>query len=153
MLLLELFDDQQNPIPGQDEDKDQQTKITQPNGKLTVKGRLQQMAIDFLTPLVAHKVPFVTVQQIIDELQNTRPGIILDRAFVMNLLDPNTMKVVQSIEGDRVYLQAPDKINHEVDDDDAEKEVDKIKDMAKNKAKKDVTGKDKVKPEVKPKLK
>jgi hypothetical protein len=103
-----------------------------------IKTRLQQIAIDFLTPLVAHKVPFITVQQMIDELRKNRPGILVDRGFVMDLLDPQTVKAVKSIEGDRINLQEPSSVEHKVDDNEAQKEVDKIKDMAKQKAQKDV---------------
>ncbi|CAM6054955.1 unnamed protein product [Sphagnum tenellum] len=99
------------------------------------------MAIDYLTPLVAHKVPFITVQQAVDELRRMRPGILVDRAMIMSLLDPEKVKAVKSIEGDRINLQQPDQIDNKVDDDDAQKEVDKIKDMAKQKAQKDVQGK------------
>jgi hypothetical protein len=120
MRLNELFD---QPAP-------------KPN---TVSDRLRQMAIDFLTPLVAHKVPFITVQQMVDELRRRRPGILVDRALVMSLLDPEQVKSVKEIEGDRINLQQPDSIEHAVDDDGAEAEVNKIKDMAKQKAQKDVT--------------
>jgi hypothetical protein len=121
MLLFELFNQTSEP--------------------LTIKSRLQQMAIDFLTPLVAHKVPFITVQQMVDELRQMRPGILVDRSFIMSILDPNVVKAVKSIEGDNINLQQPDSIERAVDSDDAEKEVDKIKDMAKEKAKKDVKAK------------
>ena len=109
--------------------------------KRTIADRLQQMAIDYLTPLLAHKVPFITVQQAIDELRRLRPGVLVDRAMIMNLLDPDKVKVVASIEGDRINLQQPDDIDRKVDDDAAAQEVDKIKDMAKAKAQKDITGK------------
>ena len=108
------------------------------NHKLTVSDRLQQTAIDFLTPLVAHRVPFVTVQQVVDELRDSGPGILVDRALVMSILDPEKIKVVQSIEGDRINLQQPDEQARKVDDDQATREVDKIKDMAKAKAQKDI---------------
>ena len=73
--------------------------------KLSVSDRLQQTAIDFLTPLVAHRVPFVTVQQVVDELRDAGPGILVDRALVMSILDPEKIKVVQSIEGDRIIVE------------------------------------------------
>ena len=84
-----------------------------------VKDRLRQMAIDFLTPLIAHQVPFVTVQQMVDELRHGRTGILVDRAMVMN-------------------LQEPGDIDRKMDDDGAEKAVDKIKDMARQKARKSI---------------
>jgi len=121
MRLDELFD--QNPEP-------------------SITDRLQQMAIDFLTPLVAHKVPFITVQQAIDELRKLRPGILVDRPLIMTLLDPEKIKAVQSIEGDHINLQQPDDIEHKVDDDQAEQEIDKIKDIAKKKAQSDAKGND-----------
>ena len=118
MLLLELFDVEEKAPP--------------------IKDRLEQTAIDFLTPLVAHKVPFVTVQQVVDELRKSRPGLLVDRALVMSILDPEKVKAVKSIEGDRINLQQPDSIDRKVDDEGAEKEVEKIKDIAKKKAADDI---------------
>lgn len=82
MLLCELF--QEPPLEMDDE--------------------LRNSILDVLTPLMAQKVPFVTVDQIIDKLRQFRSGIALDRGFIMDTLDPEKMKAVKSIEGDRIYL-------------------------------------------------
>ena len=103
-----------------------------------LKTKLQQYAIDYLTPLIANKVPFVTIQQVIDDLRHLHPGMYIDRGFVMDILDP--IDAVQSIEGDRIILHK-DEIEGKEDKNDAEKEVDKIKKMATDQAKKEVKDK------------
>src|SRR3954465_7428050 len=65
---------------------------------------MANMLQDILTPLAAQKVPFVTVQQIIDKLRDFRTGITIDRGMLLNLLDPEKVKIIFKIEGDRIYL-------------------------------------------------
>ena len=69
---------------------------------------LRSAAVNILTPLLANKVPFVTVQSMIDSLRDLRPGILVDRALIMNILDPAKIKSISKIQGDRIYLQSPD---------------------------------------------
>lgn len=101
---------------------------------LDISDHLVQAALDFLTPLVSSNVPFVTIRQVTDDLRNTRPGIVIDRSLVMRILDPNTMKCVKKIEGDKVYLQQPDNTMRAVSDDQAEKDRGNIKDKAQDQA-------------------
>jgi len=106
---------------------------------MTVSQRLQQTALSVIIPMLAHNVPFVTVQSIMDELRSTRPGIFVDRALIMDLLDPDKVKAVTKIEGDRIYLQAPEEDEHKAGEDETAKDVDKIKKNAIQQAKKDTT--------------
>ena len=98
--------------------------------------RLKQSALDLLTPLVANKVPFVTVDQVIDMLRDTRPGLMIDRSLVMSVLDPDSIKAVKKIDGDRIYLQQPENDDHSVDVDQAEKDKQTVMKKGQNAAKK-----------------
>ena len=65
---------------------------------------LRQQVMDYLTPLVAHDVDSVSVQSIVDELTDFRSGLEIDRALVMQIMNPETMKLVKRIDGDTIYL-------------------------------------------------
>lgn len=112
-------------------------------GDLDVKGGLHQAALDILTPMLAHKLPFVTVQQMVDELRRTRSGIVVDRALVLDLLDPSRIPAIEKIEGDRIYLTPPpsEAEDRETSDKKAETEIDRIKDKARKQAKKEMDSK------------
>lgn len=118
MRLFELFDD----------------------GPLDVTDDIRQSLMDVLTPMVASKVPFVTVQQIIDKLRDMRTGMAVDRNLVMTLLDPDEIKIIDKIEGDRVYLNNPESALRSVDKEDAEKEAEHVTDLAQGQAKKAMGG-------------
>lgn len=103
---------------------------------LEINDEMQNMLLDVLTPLVAQKVPFVTVQQIIDKMRDFRTGVALDRGLILSILDPRKVKAVQKIEGDRIYLNtggAPDQANSE---NDADKQQDQIHKAATDQAQK-----------------
>lgn len=123
MYLFELFDDEQPDVGDND--------------------GLQQDILDVLTPLAAQKVPFVTVQQVIDKLREFDTGIHVDRAFVMNVLDPNKMKLVQKIEGDKIFLNVGGAADRKLDNNDQEQEQQLLKRNAQTQAKKAVTGTEK----------
>jgi hypothetical protein len=105
---------------------------------LGVTGRLRQALLDLLTPMAANGVPFVTVQQIMDEMRDRRSGLHIDRALVMNLLNPNEVRVVQKIEGDRIYIATPVADQRDVPAEEEKREQDRISDKATKKAKKDI---------------
>jgi hypothetical protein len=90
---------------------------------------LRNDAIDMLMPLAAQGVPFVTVQAVQQKLGQNGSGIDIDRNMIMTLLDPNEVKLVTKIEGDKIYFQIPDADSRKVDDTqkvkDAEKTADK----------------------------
>jgi hypothetical protein len=114
MFLLELFDD----------------------GPLDVTDDVQQSLMDILTPMVASGLPFVTMTQIIDKLRQLRTGLSIDRNLIMTLLDPNKIKIISKIEGDKVYLSNPNSPDRSLTKDDSEKEADHVEDMAQKQAQK-----------------
>jgi len=114
MRLFELFDD----------------------GPLDVTSDLKNSLLDILTPMVASKVPFVTIQQIIDKLRQLRTGLTIDRNLIMTLLDPDQIKIISRIEGDRVYLSNPNGPDRSLTKDDKEKDKDHVNDMATQQAQK-----------------
>jgi hypothetical protein len=114
MYLFELFDD----------------------GPLDVTDDIKERIMDILTPMVAQKVPFVTIQQILDKINQLRTGITVDRNLIMTLMDPDKIKIIDKIEGDRVYLKNPDSPDREVGKDNREKEEDHLNKMATTQAKK-----------------
>jgi hypothetical protein len=114
MLLFELFDD----------------------GPLDVSEDIKQSLMDILMPMVAQKVPFVTIQQVIDKLRQLRTGLIIDRNLVMTLLDPDQIKLISRIEGDRIYLSDPSSPDRSLTKDDEEKDRDHVNDMATKQAQK-----------------
>lgn len=114
MLLLELFDD----------------------GSLDIGKQLRQAALDLLTPLAAQKLPFVTVQQVVDELRQQRPGILVDRALIMDILKPDEVRIIKKIEGDRIYLDMPAGDDRDTRAEDEAREKEKIASVAQKQAKK-----------------
>jgi hypothetical protein len=114
------------------------------NSGESITSGLQQAAIDILTPLLANKVPFVTIQSVIDNLRSSRPGIVIDRALIMKILDPNKIQSISKIEGDRIYLQSPDENSVNSAEDEEQDQIDKVKKDAMAKAQSDV--KDNAKP-------
>lgn len=97
---------------------------------------LRTLMIDVLTPLAANQVPFISVQQVVDRLRDVRSGARVDRNLVMTILDPNFVKVVKKIEGDRIYLTIPVRDEVAKTEDDAERDKDKIRSKAHKLAKK-----------------
>lgn len=114
MLLYELFD---------------HTEMTE---------QLRQAALDYLTPLLSQNVPFVTMNQIIEALRQNHFGVVINRAMIMELLDPDQNEAIGKIEGDRIYLQQPDAEVRDVDAEDAEKDQEQVTDIAQDQAKKSI---------------
>jgi hypothetical protein len=100
--------------------------------------QMRQDALDVITPFLAQDVPFITINQIIDGLKSFKLGIVIDRSLIMQLLDPDTLKAIDRIEGDRIYLTQPEDATREVDAKDQQKDMDHVNDMAQNQAKKQV---------------
>lgn len=100
-----------------------------------VMTQMRQNALDVITPFLAQNVPFITVNQIIDGLKNNNAmGIVIDRSLVMELLDPDQIKAVDRIEGNRIYLTQPDDTTRKVDAEDKEKDQETVQTMAQNQA-------------------
>lgn len=101
--------------------------------------KLRQEALDVITPFLAQGLPFVTVQQVIDAMRRDS-GMMITRGLLMKILDPNTVKAVDKIEGDRIVLAKPDEEEADADDledqQKAEQEADQhVDDMAQSAAK------------------
>lgn len=121
MFIRELFEDDGDGIdPG----------ALQPKPAGEMLRRLRQAALDVIAPLLGQNVPFVTMKQMIDALSDARSGIVINPALVMQILDPDTVKAVSKIEGDRIYLQAPTGIEHDVDQDQKKRDDEHVSDMA-----------------------
>ncbi len=99
--------------------------------------RLRAAVLDLLTPLAAHGVPSLTVQQAMDELNDLRTGLHIDRALLMDILDPQRMQVVKKVDGDRIHLSMP-KPKGETGADEGEKESRKVRKTAQKQARKEI---------------
>ena len=106
MRLFELF-------PEADDNADD----AKPDDSGEMMQQLRQSALDLITPILGQNVPFVTVQQVIDGLSAARFGVVITPGLVMDILNPDQVKAVSKIEGDRIYLNKPgvDTNNREVD--------------------------------------
>lgn len=109
------------------------------DSSVNIIGDMRGLMIDVLTPLAANKVPYVTIQQVVDRLREVRSGVRVDRSLVMNILDPNKVELIKKIEGDRVYLNLPIPDEIEQKEDDAERNKDKIRKSANKQAQRNVT--------------
>lgn len=117
MRLFELFDDQPSDLIG----------------------RLRSDLMDMLLPLAANGVPHVTIQQVMDKLHERPLGMVIDRALVTQVLDPEQVKLVDKIEGDRICFKKPDDGElRKVDADEKEKEQARLSDKARQQAKKEI---------------
>lgn len=103
---------------------------------------LRNAALDFLTPLLAQHVPFVTVDAVIDALQRQNFNLVIDRTLVQTLLDPDIVEAVAEIDSHgRIKLQYPGEDEHtEMAADDAKKAQNHVADMAVDQVKKELTG-------------
>lgn len=99
---------------------------------------LRQAALDMLTPMAAHKVPFVTVQQVGEELARQHSGLVINRGLIIDILNPDEVKIIKKIEGDRIYLSIPAEDEHRSTKDDAEKQKEKVSKTAASQAMKDL---------------
>jgi hypothetical protein len=91
---------------------------------------LREQVMDILTPLAANGVPYVTIQQLVDKLSEEQSGVTIDRNLIYTLLDPNKVRLIKSVEGDRIYLQLPTSANSDVE---KKKKEDQIKDQEQQK--------------------
>lgn len=96
--------------------------------------KIRQAALDVITPLLGQNVPFVTMQQMIDSLSKARFGIVITPAIIMDILNPDEVKAIEKIEGDRIYLVKPgaDTGDREVAQDQEEQDKAHVSDMATN---------------------
>ena len=108
MLLLELFGD---------DDSD-------------VIQHLRDDIVDLLVPLAAHGVPFVTVDKIIDKMRDKRTGFEINKALVFQVLDPDKVKLIDKIEGDKIYFSMPEDEDRSVGAEQKQQEQDAVANKA-----------------------
>lgn len=96
--------------------------------------------MDLLTPIAASGVEYVTFKQLIQKLQSIPSGLHIDRALIMQVLDPNKFPLIKSIEGEKIYLnpsiEGPDR---SVTDTQKDQEADQITKTATKQAIKSAT--------------
>lgn len=101
---------------------------------------VRNAVIDILTPLASNGVQFVSVQQILDKLSDSDTGVAVDRSLLMDILNPDQVKIVKSIEGDRINLNTGnDGSQRAVNQKQQKTEQDKIKNTAADQAKKNIS--------------
>ena len=100
---------------------------------------MRQQLLDYLTPLVAHEVDFVSIHDIANTLNNLRTGMEIDRALIMELIDPDELKIVKRIEGDKVYLDTVQAAQSNASADEKAKDEEKVKSKATDQAKKEIS--------------
>ena len=99
---------------------------------------LRERLMDYFIPLVVRKVAYVSMSDIEEALNSYKTGFTIDRSFIMELIDPDHMKVVKKIEGDKIYLDVIQAANSESSAEEKEKEEEKIKSTAAKQAKKEI---------------
>jgi hypothetical protein len=105
----------------------------------SIMNQVRSAVVDILTPLASNGVQFVTVQQILDELKNSGTGVDIDRSMLMQILDPDQVKLVSSIEGDRIELSNGDNSpERSVPKQQKQRDEEKIKNTAAQQAKKNI---------------
>jgi len=105
---------------------------------LNITDDIREYLMDVLTPMLAAHIPFVTVQQVIDKLRDMRTGVSIDRGLIMHMLDPDKIKIVKKIEGDRIYFNDPEAPITSSNKDTEEKNKKKVLKMATDQVKKEL---------------
>jgi hypothetical protein len=98
---------------------------------------LRDDIVDYLMPLAAEGVAYVTVQNVLDKLRERQSGLEIDRALVMRVLDPKKVKLVTKIEGDRIYFRIPIPTDKKADDQ-KQKDQNHLSSTALKQARKDI---------------
>lgn len=111
MLLFELFEDD------------------------SIQEEIRNLLLDILTPMVSSQVPFVSIDSIIDKLNDYKFGIVIDKNLVMTVLNPNDNKIIDRIDGDKVYFSI-DTPHGVASEDEVEKDKNHVSKLATDQAKK-----------------
>lgn len=106
-----------------------------------VLGELRSSLLDVLIPLAGSGVPYIGVDQVIEKLRQLHSGVRVDRAMVMNILDPSQVSLVKSIEGDRINFTAASPVDDRKNEQEAERQKDKVDSMAQKQFKKELKNK------------
>jgi hypothetical protein len=110
--------------------------LGQPSSHL--KDDMRASILDVLTPLAANKVEFISIDRVIEKLKTSSAGLTIDRDVVMQVLDPNEVKLVKKIEGDKIFLTLPSPTANADNEKEHERKVKKIHTTASKQAQKAV---------------
>lgn len=102
------------------------------------KKTIRNYLMDVLLPLYDGGVPFVSIQSVQDALDDLELGIQLDDDYVMNLLSPDSFKIIKKIEDDKVYFDLKFDPTRVVSDSEGEKEQKKFDKMVSSQANKEM---------------
>lgn len=97
--------------------------------------------MDVLIPIAASGVPYVGIDQVMQKLGTMKSGIRVTRDLVMDVLDPEKVKLVKSISGDRIEFVLPSPVENKHNEEDAEHDKHKVDDMAKKQLNKELKDK------------
>lgn len=95
-----------------------------------VAEELRQAILDVLIPMAGSGVPYVGIDQVVEKLSQMKSGIRVDRALVLDILDPKEVPLVKAITGDRIEFTAASSIDSAKSEDEAMKGQKKVQDMA-----------------------
>jgi len=105
---------------------------------LDIIDSLRNNILDILTPLAENNIPYIMINKVIDVLQKQRPGIIIDRALIMQILDPDEVSMITKIEGDKIFFKLPEENSRKTTEDQKEKEKEQLSKKASDQAKKSI---------------
>ncbi len=94
---------------------------------------------DILTPVYATGIDKVSIKQLLRALNNQDLGVPVDADFVFGLLNPQHIQFVDRVDGNNIYFKqkkSPEDYAAQNSDDEHERQVDTIKSMASDHAKK-----------------
>lgn len=116
---------------------------------IDVAEELRQAILDVLVPMAGSGVPYVGIDQVVEKLSQMKSGLRVDRALVLDLLDPQEVPLVKNITGDRIEFTAPSPIDDAKAEKEAMKSQKKVQDMAKKQVSKELKKPDLPKPNLK----
>lgn len=102
----------------------------------SVLSQMRSTVMDILTPVAANGVESVSLSALMKKLEEVDAGIVLDRDLALKILNPDIIRLITKVEGDRVYLDQPSKISSSSNERETIKKVKRVKKMATKAAKK-----------------
>lgn len=100
------------------------------DGQIDIQDEIKDTLLDILTPMVASHVPFVTLDSIIEKMAEFRMGVAIDKNLIMTILNPDQIKIIDRIEGDKIYLNLGIPNDRALAQDDVEKGKQHVSKMA-----------------------
>lgn len=71
---------------------------------VNVRDDVRNYLLDILTPLASSGVPFVSIEGLLQKLEGLDLGIFIDKDLIMDVLDPEEVKIIQKVDGEKVYF-------------------------------------------------